>query len=158
MDIWKEIPNYPKYKASNTGHIRSYCNKEPIILKPSKDRWGYYHLTVRNKDGGKPHFVHKLVLLAFVGPRPEGYECRHLDGNKENNRLDNLCWGHKFDNVRDQIAHGKLVTNKLTEEQVLEIRHLCATKKYTHSKLANTYNVSQSHIGRIANRTRWRHL
>lgn len=54
----------------------------------------------------KTHTVHTLVLKAFVGPPPPGMEARHLDGNRLNNRLDNLAWGTKSENMADRLRHG----------------------------------------------------
>jgi hypothetical protein len=45
-------------------------------------------------------------MLAFVGPYPEGMEIRHLDGNPENNALENLKYGTRSQNIQDQIRHG----------------------------------------------------
>lgn len=50
-------------------------------------------------------YVHHAVLLAFVGPRPEGLLTRHLDGNCLNNRLDNLRYGTKSENSADFYRH-----------------------------------------------------
>jgi hypothetical protein len=55
---------------------------------------------------GDQRFVHRLVLEAFVGPCPEGMECRHLDGNPGNNRLENLAWGTARENWEDALRHG----------------------------------------------------
>ncbi len=48
-------------------------------------------------------FVHHAVLLAWVGPRPEGYECDHLNGNGADNRLENLEWVTPEENRRRAV-------------------------------------------------------
>lgn len=59
------------------------------------------------KDGkSKSKYIHRAVLEAFIGPCPEGMECRHLDRDKYNNRLPNLCWGTSKENGEDQVRHG----------------------------------------------------
>lgn len=50
--------------------------------------------------------MHYLVLLAFIGPRPDGLEIRHRNGKPADNRLRNLCYGTKSANMRDIPAHG----------------------------------------------------
>lgn len=55
---------------------------------------------------GRQRLVHRVVLEAFVGPCPEGMECRHVDGNPANNRLDNLAWGTPKENFEDSARHG----------------------------------------------------
>jgi hypothetical protein len=72
-------------------------------LEPTPQYWG--HIAVRVGRIGY-RFVHRLVLEAFVGPCPEGMECRHLDGDPANNRLENLRWGTHRENAADQVRHG----------------------------------------------------
>jgi hypothetical protein len=50
--------------------------------------------------------VHVIVLEAFVGPRPEGMQCCHGDGDRTNNILSNLRWGTAQENAFDAVAHG----------------------------------------------------
>lgn len=50
--------------------------------------------------------VHAVVLNAFVGPRPDGMVCRHLDDDKTNNALSNLCWGTPRENQLDVVRNG----------------------------------------------------
>ena len=50
--------------------------------------------------------MHRIVLEAFVGPCPEGLEGAHLDGNPRNNRVDNLSWATKKENMRHRDMHG----------------------------------------------------
>jgi hypothetical protein len=57
---------------------------------------------------GKPCYwrpVHQLILETFVGIRPEGYHTRHLNGDKMDNRLSNLCWGTASENREDTVRH-----------------------------------------------------
>jgi hypothetical protein len=50
--------------------------------------------------------VHSLVILAFVGPRPDGEQVRHLNGNPADNRLTNLAYGTQSQNQQDSLRHG----------------------------------------------------
>lgn len=63
---------------------------------------GYPMIKVRNKTW----YVHALVMETFVGPRPEGSEIRHLDGDRCNNRVDNLKYGTHSENMMDRERHG----------------------------------------------------
>lgn len=54
----------------------------------------------------KRFLIHTLVLEAFVGPRPEGAVCCHIDGDPTNNHVTNLRWGSYSDNNHDLVRHG----------------------------------------------------
>ena len=80
---------------------------------------GYYRVTLHKNDGSKgdQFYVHHLVLLAFVGERPEagGEHIRHLDGNRTNNHLTNLKYGTALENVHDTMSHGKAKGSKIKQ-------------------------------------------
>jgi hypothetical protein len=59
---------------------------------------------------GNSQCVHKLVLLAFVGPNPPKYECLHANGDPADNRLVNLRWGTRSENIQDAVRHGTWMT------------------------------------------------
>ena len=82
------------------------------MLKPRLTRYslaGVPYEVVRLYDGTgsfQDWLVHVLVLSTFVGPRPDGMEVRHLDGNSLNNSLENLAWGTHKENTQDAFVHG----------------------------------------------------
>lgn len=98
-EIWKDIPGYEGlYRASNLGKVKSlkretnkvwnrfqYCNKplKEKILKPDGSKYLQVQLC-KNKKITK-YFIHRLVLLAFVGK--SDLECNHKNGIKTDNRL-----------------------------------------------------------------------
>lgn len=84
-----------RYEISDAGRVR---NLHGLVLKTSRTNKGYLRVLGR--------FVHRLVLEAFIGPCPSGMECRHLDGNPSNNRLENLLWGTPLENANDRRRHG----------------------------------------------------
>lgn len=178
VERWKPIPGYEGiYEVSNLGRVRSLDRivwrkigrgetperKAPApmkgkLLRPGKASNGYPTVSLR----GKTHTVHSLVLLAFVGPAPEGHECRHLDGNRENPRLSNLRWGTRAENVADAAAHGTQVrgerysTAKLTDEAARKIRELRG--KVTQSELAEMFGVSPAAIQAVHDGRTWKHV
>lgn len=91
------------YEVSDSGLVRFAGGRE---LKQSTDRDGYRKVSLYR--GGKPRqwLVHRLVLITFTGNPPVGHEVLHRDGNPENNRLSNLRWGTRAENIRDQVGHG----------------------------------------------------
>lgn len=97
-----------RYYVSADGNVYSKKKSGLLRLKQYPNAHGYMCccLTVNNKQHRKR--VHTLVLTAFNGGRPEGYVCRHLDGDKTNNELANLTWGTQAENVEDQRRHGTM--------------------------------------------------
>jgi len=76
--------------------------------------------------------IHVLVLLAFVGPRPEGQQARHLNGNATDNRRVNLAWGTPKQNTADSIRHG-------TQYAV------CVAAKFTHCPANHPYDEANTY-------------
>ena len=108
---WLPVVGYEgRYDVSDLGRVRSWLpwHSTPIprTLKGSPDKDGYLGVALR-KDGRTTQWKnHLLVMLAFVGPRPEGLETRHFDGNHLNNRLKNLRYGTSSENSMDTVRHG----------------------------------------------------
>lgn len=130
---WRGVPGHPRYQVSSFGRIRS--NRAPGRHTDVVRRWrlmrsfrgGQGYLVV-GLTCGQREYVHRLVLMAFVGPCPEGMQCRHLDGDRTNNRLSNLCWGTAAENTHDKKQHGtqqrgsRIPWSRLTEADIEEMR------------------------------------
>ena len=108
---WLPIPGYEgRYDVSDLGRVRSwypYHNTPvPRILKahPAGGKYLAVGLHVGESQATRP--IHKLVMLAFVGPRPEGLQVRHIDGDQLRNHLDNLTYGTQSENMQDRLRHG----------------------------------------------------
>lgn len=175
-EIWKPIPGYEGYEASSHGRIRSFWkslggkkrgwtldNKPQKILTVSLQKWGYFRVCL-SKEGHFHHLkVHRLVLLAFIGPCPPGMQACHIDGNPANNHLDNLKWDTPKVNMADRDKHGttskgeKRWKSKLTAENVRNIRDM-ATQGYSQANLAKLFSVNDSVINRIIHRKSWKHI
>ena len=121
MTEWRAIPGYEGFfEASDTGSVRSIDRvvvgksgrlagvatvRRGMVLSQSL-RLGYPCVAI-NKEGVKRRLqVHRLVLLAFVGPCPDGMVCCHNDGNKQNNHVSNLRWDTQASNIQDTVRHG----------------------------------------------------
>jgi hypothetical protein len=109
MEVWKLIPGYDgKYEVSDQGRIRSYRRSDTgHILSPGRMPGGHMSVALGRKNS---QCVHKLVLLAFVGPAPERHECLHINGIPDDNRLANLRWGTRSENILDAVKHGTWMT------------------------------------------------
>jgi len=131
MEIWKQVPGYGNfYEASNLGRIRSknrtvekFCGLHKKIVKqfykgrllnPSKsDKYGHMSVHIGYDKKRISVSVHKLVLLAFVGPAPKGMECCHNNGIASDNRIENLRWDTHTNNNADRKRHGNYPSGKL---------------------------------------------
>lgn len=96
QEAWKNIPNYEDlYQVSNYGRVKSLKYDDGVrkhmktkILKQCLNTNGYYIVNLNNKS----HRVHRLIAKTFIS-NPNNYPCvNHIDGNKENNRVNNLEW------------------------------------------------------------------
>lgn len=70
-------------------------------------RNGYPYVTLTKQGKQKAHGVHQLIALAFIGPRPDGQEVLHSDGDPLNCTLGNLSYGTHGENMHDRIRHGR---------------------------------------------------
>jgi hypothetical protein len=163
---YKPIPGFPGYLAGTDGSIltawrigppspgsqsRQHMGPEWRHMKPKLDSVGYLalQLHVQGKPGKPRHFrVHRLVLEAFVGPRPKGYVCCHADGTRTNNALSNLRWGTPANNSGDSRKHGTHLDGarhpnaKLTDEAVASMRARYAAGGIRMCDLAAEHGVS----------------
>lgn len=177
-EIWKAVPGYEgAYEVSDHGRVRSLDRvvrqrsrggnlfnriMPGRILTLEKDVQGYWRVTLWDQDDGTHFKVHYLMLLAFVGPRPNDMIVLHRDGNKDRNVLDNLRYGTPKENTADAIDHGTFRHSerhgsaKLTTEQVLRIRALRGVA--TQVDLAAEFGVSQPIISSIQLRRHWKHV
>jgi len=164
----KAIPGFPNYYVTKNGRIRSKPRNSRkgkwMKLKTTPD--GHLQIILRNKDRKFTRLVHRLVLETYVGQCPEGMECRHLDGNPQNNKLTNLCWGTHSENQHDSVQHGTHVDNrgekhgmaKLTGQIVKDIRSKYNTKLFTQQEIADIYDISNSNVSLIVNKKAWKHI
>lgn len=164
VEEWRDIEGYEGlYQVSNLGRVKSlkprYKNK--IILKQEINHFGYLQICLSNPR--KTHKVHRLVAQAFI-PNPENKpQVNHIDGNKLNNKVENLEWNTAHENNLHACRTGlnggaKKNTSKLTEEQVIYIRNnYKAYDKYFGAKpLCNRFNISSSSLFKILNKTNYK--
>lgn len=157
-----------QYEVSDKGRVRSlnYNKTRGLIKFISKNinKGGYHVVALRKKGKGYLPTVHKLVMGAFVGSRPEEMEVNHIDGNKLNNRLENLEYVTRSENCKHSFVMG-LQCNKgvrhsqarLNDEKVIEIRKLCGDG-LTRKEVAEMFGVTAGQITNIMCGRGWKHV
>jgi len=121
---------FSHYRVGDDGSVWS-CRRTPIWKRLTPQYCGsYLHVTLCLNNRREVYGVAELVLLAFVGLRPRGFEsCHFPDPNPENNRLRNLTWGSRMENQHHRKVHGTDNSGErsgraiLTEQDVLMIRN-----------------------------------
>lgn len=161
---YRDIPGYPGYRVGSDGTFWTLRMRGPGSamrsiwrqVMPNLQRHGY--LTVGLE--GRTKRFHRLVLLAFEGPCPEGMEALHRNGIRTDNRLENLRWGTHLENQSQRREHG---TNrpgtqnnnaKLIEEDIPLIRQRRASGA-TMEAIAAEFGVCRTSIARVLNGVGW---
>jgi hypothetical protein len=122
----REIPQHPGYFVTRNGSVYSLRRSVFSLLSQIPIEGGYLKV---NLDGRRRR-VHQLVLEAWVGPRPEGQEARHLDGVPTHNVVGNLAWGTSSENKLDQVRLG---THRNARKSVCSQGHDFAEHGYRRS-------------------------
>lgn len=142
-----------KYKVSSDGTIFSTVGKgRELIGGVRKD--GYRTVMFR-VDGKVIHKdVHRLIAENFI-PNPEKKpEVNHIDGNKLNNKIDNLEWVTRIENLIHARDNG-LTKAKINMEIANEIRRMYSTRLYSYKQLSTKFKISSAQIGNIVNNKKW---
>ena len=168
MASWRWIPGFiGEHEVSCEGEVRSWkigrsktsrSSKISTVLRPGPDRKGYLGVCLGSRSDGtrRTYKVHYLVLMAFVGPKPQGHEAGHLDGNNRNNSVHNLKWITAKENTAHKWAHKTMVTS-LNKDAVLEIRRR-ASGGVRQATLAKEFLISPANVSLIVNRKAWGHI
>ena len=154
-EIWKPVPGYEQYyQVSNLGRVKGHAGK---VLSLETHWKGYKTIKLHKPGFRKKWYVHRLVMLAFVGPSE--LLTNHKDGNKANNRLDNLEYCTQSENMAHAVANGLSTPpdkyyqtfrprkTPLTDKEKNEIRQ----SSYLTFVLSKRYGVSVSVITAIKN-------
>ena len=171
-EIWKEIPEWEGYEVSNLGNIRSWnwCN---VKTNGARTR-SPYSKTLKSKPGSHNYRkvslryfgqvwtvnVCTLVALTFIGPRPEGLQVAHSNGNSLDDRLENLSYKTALDNNRDRYLHGTMPEGerngwaKLNNEVIIEIY----TSNLSGTAIAKKTKVPPGQVSKIRKDKAWKHI
>lgn len=164
---WKEIAGFEgRYEVSNKGKVRSLISaangrsllkKDYRILQPGDYR-GYKRVSLTSSNGKRKFFmVHRLVLSAFM-PIENNMMVNHIDGNKENNSLENLEWCTCSENMKHAYRlglekpcvnglqkHIKAIKGGKVVGTFSSIRELCRTLKLDRRSVQRVINGKYKH-------------
>lgn len=166
---WRIIAGWPEYDISEYGHVRrrlageSPAGRVGRLLRPNT--WGRYPQVYLHGRAGRRHTtIHRLVALTFIGAPPsKHHQVAHNDGNPENNHYSNLRWATAAENSADKLRHGTALRgeavgiSRFTERVIRQIRIL-ESKGISQELIAEIFETSQSHVGRIIRRELWSHV
>lgn len=172
-EVWMPVLGFEGfYEASNLGKVKSISRMVPFgtrgnkrfikgsEVKPILGSRGYLVVNLTRSGKRRQLFLHKVILEAFLGERPEGMESCHNNGNRQDARLENLRWDTRSGNHKDKRKHGtwqvgeKANNVKLTNEIVIAIR----SKGLTARQAVEQYGLSKSNAKHIVRGDTWRHL
>ena len=167
-EMWRPVVGFDGYEVSNMGRVRSWRSNNPNVLLPFPKIMRYhrtkgeFYLGVTLARNRKPfnRNMHVLVAEAWIGPRPDGMQVCHLNGDASDNRADNLRWDTPKANCADRNLHGTAIKGervgiaKLTDLKVIEI-YLSLEETDT---LAEKYSMNRSCINDIRSRRTWKHV
>ena len=113
----------------NKGRYR--YDQQPHKLKPNKNSAGYYQVYISYSGNMQAVMIHTLMAYTFIGKRPNGYHIDHIDGNKENNRIENLQYLSATENIRKGNI-GKIAPNRIFVKSIVdgEPYEFCSVKKF----------------------------
>jgi DNA-binding transcriptional regulator YiaG len=174
QEIWKDIPEYEGiYQVSNLGNLKSYdrivffnkvkaLRKGKILsLRQNKDGYLYTNISVDKKR--KTIKPHRIVAKVFIQNIEKKTCVNHINGIKNDNRVENLEWVTHSENTKHAVKIGlkKGKRNgtshfcKLDKKQVEEIRNIYLKGNISQLNLAKLFNISQSQVSRILRKENW---
>lgn len=114
---WRAIEGYEGlYEVSSLGRVRSIPKKHSYpknadgILSPSTRKGGYKQVTLCKDGKTKPHSIHRLVAIAFIGkPASKALVVNHIDENPSNNAVSNLEWV----TPRQNLEHSNVINKRI---------------------------------------------
>ncbi len=149
VEEWRQVPSHPKYEVSNFGHVRRGGRELTLV-----DHGGGYKQVALSNGRVKTVLVHRLVLGAFDRPPLESEEAAHRNGIRHDNRIANLRWASKDENMQDATRHGTAgvwmrARATLSEHEVRDVR-LARSRGEKLTVVASRYGITKQQVSAIA--------
>jgi len=179
-EIWKTVDGFNDYLISNCGRVKTksrkirylhsvtrkehFRNTEERFLKVyENNRTGYKFVQLYKDKKSKNKTIHRLVCENFID-NPKGLRyVNHIDGNKHNNRIDNLEWctneyNHKHATETGLKAKGSQVSTSVLNDRCVYAINKLIIKGWNDKDIAELFNVSRSNINFIRNGHIWNQI
>jgi hypothetical protein len=172
-EIWKNIDGYTGlYMISNKGRVISLSKysqnkKSPDKLLKIQALKNYPQVNLYKNKKGRSYRIHRLVAEAFIPKSENKTDVNHINGDKTDNRVENLEWCTKKQNSQHAIDTGLLVppifrgeensNSKLKNETVMDLRALYKSGMRVVD-IAKKYNLKLPTVEGIVYNKTWKHL
>jgi len=166
---WRVIEDFPDYAVSNMGRVKRITKTTNTfvgkILKPRLGTARYFQVNLCKDGKARNMFIHRLVLMAFVGPCPINYGANHKNGIRTDNELNNLEWTTAKQNSEHAIKTGLWHSNCgennpnsfLKKREVWLIKKLLANK-IKQKSIGKMFGVNPVTISDIKRGLTWKHI
>ena len=148
--IWKNIPNYEGlYMVSDDGKIKGL--KSGKELKYSYTYNGYRKVKLYCDSQGKTFMVHRLVASAFIPNVQNKPQVNHIDGNKENNAVENLEWVTQSENLSHAVKTGLIDISKMTKATSKKVNQYDKNGCFirTWDSMSDAARATKTHVANI---------
>lgn len=171
VEEWKWIDNYfGYYMISNFGRVKSFLKSKLGRIRKGVPTDGYLQLQLQVDKVFETKKIHRLVAKHFIENPDNLPEVNHKFGNRKDNRFLFLEWSTASDNMKhayrilgkpnnlsNQKGEGHY-KSKFKESDIIEMRRMFESGKYTQKQIAEKYNEKSGSISRILTRKRWKHI
>jgi hypothetical protein len=175
---WADIPGWEgAYQVSTYGGVRSVDrfitrNDGAVLfwkgqlMSSYTDQCGQIMVKLNRVNEVKTLKVSRLVAKAFLPNLSNKRDVHHKDGDKTNNRVDNLEWLTRQEHFRKDKLTGKFdsirgsngTRSRFSSEQIMDIRKLYESRQFTQTDIAKQYNCPSATISCIVNYKTWKHI
>jgi hypothetical protein len=170
MEVWKDIEGFENYEVSNLSNVRrkkgtSHLKSKNLKGTPDKD--GYIRVNLKVKQKSNTKYLHRLIAESFIPNSENKPQVNHINGIKNDNRIENLEWCTLSENRRHAYDTGlqnslsirgeKNNFSKLNKKDIIFIRENYNKKEgRTNKYFAKKYKVSEGCIRSITSKTNWK--